>query len=241
MQTASQTSGEDLMNFFAFSDEVLRLSLLTLVYRAAPPTTESPTTFSSNCIKAAEATLQRHRDCIDVIRQNGSIYFGKYIHWTLLFAPFSPFIVIFCHVIETQDQSYLSHLHAFVESIKSAPAVSDAAARMYRLFLVLYNVAVRYIEFRTAQQPGQAPACAEMDEYLSALGLSAPPVHQSGSQSLSTEPSYEFIRRESVQGEEPMMWMGNEAGLDGWFSSNRAIMGLLQESDFNILDQGWGG
>ncbi|KAE8135088.1 hypothetical protein BDV38DRAFT_294908 [Aspergillus pseudotamarii] len=244
IETASETSGEDLMNFFAFSDDVLRLSLLTLVYRAAPPTKDSSTTFSLNCIKAAKATLQRHHDCIDVIRNLGSIYFAKYIHWTLLFAPFSPFIVIFCHIIETQDQSYLPHLHAFVESIKLAPMVSDAAARMYRLFLVLYNVALRYIEFRTSQQPGQTPACAEMDEYLAALGLPAQVsgvVHQPGSQSLGTDPRRDFIRRESKQREEPMMWVGNEAELDGWFSSNRAIMGLLQESDFNILDEGWRG
>ncbi|KAH3269453.1 hypothetical protein KXW55_003958 [Aspergillus fumigatus] len=242
IKTASQTSGEDLVNFFALSDDVLRLSLLTLVYRAAPPTKGSSTTFSLSCIKAAETALRRHHDCIDVIRKNGSIYFAKYIHWTLLFAPFSPFIVIFCHVIETQDQSYLSPLHDFVDSIKLAPTVSDAAARMYHLFLVLYNVALRYIELRTSQKPGQTPACAEMDEYLAALGLSAPVSvddHQSESQSLGTDPRHVFTRQGSEQREEPMMWMGNEAALDGWFSSNRVIMGLLQESDFNILDDGW--
>lgn len=114
---------------------------------------------------------------------------------------------------------------------------------MYRLFLVLYNVALRYIEFHTSQKPGQTPACAEMDEYLAALGLSASvsgDVHQPESQSLGTDPGHDFIRRESNQREEPMMWIGNEAELDGWFSSNRAIMGLLQ-SDFNILDEGWRG
>lgn len=115
---------------------------------------------------------------------------------------------------------------------------------MYRLFLVLYNVALRYMEFRTSQNPGQTPACAEMDEYLAALGLSASvsgDVHQPESQSLDTDGRHEFIRRESHQREEPMMWMGNEAGLDGWFSSNRAVMGLLQEPDFNILNDGWRG
>ncbi|KAF4284410.1 hypothetical protein KXW98_006687 [Aspergillus fumigatus] len=242
IKTASQTSGEDLVNFFALSDDDLRLSLLTLVYRAAPPTKGSSTTFSLSCIKAAETALRRHHDVIDVIRKNGSIYFAKYIHWTLLFAPFSPFIVIFCHVIETQDQSYLSPLHDFVDSIKLAPTVSDAAARVYHLFLVLYNVALRYIELRTSQKPGQTPACAEMDEHLAALGLSAPVSvddHQSESQSLGTDPRHVFTRQGSEQREEPMMWMGNEAALDGWFSSNRVIMGLLQESDFNILDDGW--
>lgn len=113
---------------------------------------------------------------------------------------------------------------------------------MYHLFLVLYNVALRYIELRTSQKPGQTPECAEMDEYLAALGLSAPVSvddHQSESQSLGTDPRHVFTRQGSEQREEPMMWMGNEAALDGWFSSNRVIMGLLQESDFNILDDGW--
>ncbi|PYI12339.1 hypothetical protein BO78DRAFT_2004 [Aspergillus sclerotiicarbonarius CBS 121057] len=242
IKAARQESGEDLVNFFAVSDDVLRLSLLTLVHRAAPPTKESSTNFSSNCIKAAQATLQRHHDCMDVIHKNHSIYFSKYIHWTLLFAPFSPFIVIFCHIIETQDQSYLPHLRAFVESIKSAPTVSDAAARMYRLFLVLYNVALCYVEFRTSQQPGQAAACAEMDEHLAELGLSAPvsgDVDQQVLQPLNTDPEHDFIGHQYKQREEPIMRMGNDADLDGWFSSNRAIMGLLQESDFNILDEGW--
>ncbi|PLB50051.1 hypothetical protein P170DRAFT_445447 [Aspergillus steynii IBT 23096] len=242
IRVARQTSGEELINFFAVSDDVLRLSLLTLVYRAAPPSKESSTSFSSNCIKTAQATLQRHHDCLDVMRKNHDIYFPKYVHWTLLFAPFSPFIVIFCHVIETQDQSCLSHLQIFVESIRTAPTVSDAAARMYRLFLVLYNVALRYVEFRTTQQPGQTAACAEMDEYLAALGLSAPisgDVHYQALQSLDSDSGRDLIGQEYRQREEPMMRMGNEAELDGWFSSNRAIMGLLQESDFTLLDESW--
>ncbi|CAG8881634.1 unnamed protein product [Penicillium salamii] len=242
IKTAKQISGEGLMDFFAVSDDVLHLSLLTLVYRAAPPSKEASTTFSSNCIKTAQATLQRHHDCMEVISKTDNIYFPKYIHWTLLFAPFSPFIVIFCHVIETQDQSYLSHLHDFVESIQSAPTVSEAAARMHRLFLVLYNVALHFVEFRTSKQPGQTPAFAEMDGYLAALGLAAPvsdDVHQQVLQSLNPDSGHDFMAHEYQQREEPTMGIGNEAELDGWFSSNRAIMGLLQDSDLNILDEDW--
>lgn len=69
------------MDFFAVSDDVLHLSLLTLVYRAAPPSKEASTTFSSNCIKTAQATLQRHHDCMEVISKTDNIYFPKYIHW----------------------------------------------------------------------------------------------------------------------------------------------------------------
>lgn len=68
------------MNFFAISDEVLRLSLLTLVYRAAPPSNTPSTTFSSNCIKAAEATLQKHHECVDMLYKNDGLYFPQYIH-----------------------------------------------------------------------------------------------------------------------------------------------------------------
>ncbi|PYH80442.1 hypothetical protein BO82DRAFT_384489 [Aspergillus uvarum CBS 121591] len=259
IQAAGQRSGEALIEFFALSDDVLRLSLLTLVHRAAPPTPDSPTRFSSNCIQAAEATLKRHLDCMAVIHKNPPIYFSKYIHWTLLFAPFSPFIVLFCHIIETQNHRYyLPLLQAFVESIHPAPTVSDAAARMYRLFLVLYNVARCYVECRrtttTSQrkhqhqhqhqphQPHQPPppppdptataACAEMDHHLAALGLSAAPSSWGDGggggpqlqQSLHPDPVHGLLV------DEPMMRMGNEAELEGWFASNRAIMGLLQES-----------
>lgn len=113
---------------------------------------------------------------------------------------------------------------------------------MHRLFLVLYNVALHFVEFRTSQQPGQTPAFAEMDGYLAALGLAAPvsdDVHQPVLQSLNTDSGHDFMAHDYHQREEQTMEIGNEAELDGWFSSNRAIMGLLQDSDLNILDEDW--
>ncbi|KAL4963268.1 fungal specific transcription factor domain-containing protein [Aspergillus stella-maris] len=286
IETARQTTGEDLVNFFAVSDDVHRLTLLTLVHRAAPPepapsSKDSPAPprprLTTKCINAAQTALQRHHDCMAVIRRNPPIYFCKYIHWTLLFAPFSPFIVIFCHIIETQDAALLRHLHSFVESIQSAPHVSDAAARMYRLFLVLYNVAMRYLEFRTSRQPEEEAARAEMDSHLAALGLglglAAPgdgsrcvpsqEPRQELHNSVNTEGGhallghgYRHLERHPGEDEElePVMRMGmghGEAELDpdsgspldldlgGWVSANRAIMGLVQESDLHFLDEGW--
>lgn len=113
---------------------------------------------------------------------------------------------------------------------------------MYHLFLVLYNVALRYLEFQTSCQPGPASEGAEMDHYLAALGFSAPipsAVHQQVSQPLDPDSGYDLIGHEYEQREEPMMWMGNGAELEDWFSSNRMIMGLLHESDCNILGEDW--
>ncbi|KAH7018780.1 fungal-specific transcription factor domain-containing protein [Ilyonectria destructans] len=137
---------DDLMSFFIVSNDVLRLSPLILAYRTAPRPTGSITTFSSDFIKAARATLAKHQDCDAPLR------------------PLISFIVIFCQVIETQNQADLAHFPALVTSIQSAPTVSDAASRVHRLFQVLYIVDLRYVEFRISTPQGcQTQASAEMN------------------------------------------------------------------------------
>lgn len=68
------------MDFYYISDDVLRLSLLTLIYRAAPR--ESGTsTFSGSCLDAARATLARHQDCMAVVDRCGGAYLSTYVNW----------------------------------------------------------------------------------------------------------------------------------------------------------------
>lgn len=89
-----------------------------------------------------------------------------------MFAPFIPFIVLFCQVIETQDKQDLARLHGLVVFLQETTSLSDAAFKMHRLFQVLYSVALRFVEFRTTTpQAKQARASAEMDAYLAALGF----------------------------------------------------------------------
>ncbi|KAM0231071.1 hypothetical protein ACHAP5_011196 [Fusarium lateritium] len=78
---AKKESGEDLINFFYISDQVLRLSLLTLVHRAAPPILGSTTTFNYNCVVAARATLDKHEECVAHIHSSSTPYLETYIHW----------------------------------------------------------------------------------------------------------------------------------------------------------------
>ncbi|KAG7142068.1 hypothetical protein HYQ45_001493 [Verticillium longisporum] len=251
LKAAEQYVGKPLMEFFVISDEVLRLGLLTMVYRAAPRPVGSSTTFTAECINAARVTLARHQDCMVVLDKTESALFPTYIHWTLLFAPFIPFIVIFCQVIETQDQEDLARLHAFITSIKNAPAVSDAAAKMHRLFEVLYSVALRYVEFRVSTPPAQqAQANAEMNTYLAQLGFPATAgdpnvVASTGADFGGHQPTSAAagafdstfgggLGDTTMQGANPMMWMGNTAQLEDWFYSNQQMMGLLQEPSFNL-------
>ncbi|EXF74404.1 fungal specific transcription factor [Colletotrichum fioriniae PJ7] len=249
---------EHFAEFYLSSDYVLRLSLLTLVYRAAPRVEGSPTTFSPECIKAARAALEKHQECVAIMRKSHDVYFATYIHWTVLFAPFIPFIVLFCQVIETQDKEDLARLHSFVVFLQETSKMSDAAAKMCRLFQVLYSVALRFVEFRASTpQSRQTQASAEMDAYLAALGF--PPKGAEGSQHPQQQQPTAFAQitstapdvfptsgiagvgvdamDESLRPGNPMMWMTNAAQLEDFFYTNTAMMDLLQEPGFESTQQ----
>ncbi|KAJ3940046.1 uncharacterized protein N0V96_010045 [Colletotrichum fioriniae] len=249
---------EHFAEFYLSSDYVLRLSLLTLVYRAAPRVEGSPTTFSPECIKAARAALEKHQECVAIMRKSHDVYFATYIHWTVLFAPFIPFIVLFCQVIETQDKEDLARLHSFVVFLQETSKMSDAAAKMCRLFQVLYSVALRFVEFRASTpQSRQTQASAEMDAYLAALGF--PPKGAEGGQHPQQQQPTAFAQitstapdvvptsgiagvgvdamDESLRPGNPMMWMTNAAQLEDFFYTNTAMMDLLQEPGFESTQQ----
>ncbi|KAL2877606.1 hypothetical protein SGCOL_007134 [Colletotrichum sp. CLE4] len=250
---------EHFAEFYLSSDYVLRLSLLTLVYRAAPRVEGSPTTFSPECIKAARAALEKHQECVAIMRKSHDVYFATYIHWTVLFAPFIPFIVLFCQVIETQDKEDLARLHSFVVFLQETSKMSDAAAKMCRLFQVLYSVALRFVEFRASTpQSRQTQASAEMDAYLAALGFPPKGSAEGGHQQQQQQPTAfaqitstapEVVPTsgiagvgidamdESLRPGNPMMWMTNAAQLEDFFYTNTAMMDLLQEPGFDSAQQ----
>ncbi|KAM0473748.1 hypothetical protein ACHAP7_008080 [Fusarium lateritium] len=238
--------GEYFFDFVLISDDVLRLSLRTLIYRATPSPPNSRGTFIPECVEAARATLQRHQDCMDLLGQDNTIYFPSYVHWTLLFAPFIPFIVVFCQVIETQDQTDLARLHSFCTSMETSIPLSDAAAKTHRLFQVLYTVALRYIEFRTiSPPPEQTQASAELNNYLAALGF--PPAGINNGGPMNPDQTGAFSQplgdmgmiddAEGQRGANTMMWMGNTAQLGEWFNSSQQMMELLEEPSFTFPQQ----
>ncbi|KAJ8112616.1 hypothetical protein OPT61_g5060 [Boeremia exigua] len=241
---SKMNSGENLMEFYATSDAVLRLSLLTHVCRAAPRADDSPTTFDPYCVEVARATMEKHHDCMAIIRKRNNVYFSTYVHWTLLFAPFVPFIVIFCNVMETQDQMDLARLDAFVQSIQPASTVSAPAARMHRLFQVLQKIATRYITLALEADAEEA-RFPETNAQLAAIGLpharaySTSRQHEQSSNycdEMDTQLLYEpnnpeiannepHFRRSSVNS---LFWMGNGAQLENWFYDNQMSMDSLQ-------------
>lgn len=157
---------------------------------------------------------------------------------TILFAPFVPFIVLFCQVIETQDREDLARLQSFVASLQLEIAVTEPIDKLRRLFQVLYNVASYYVESQTgARGEDQQQSNAEVDAYLAALGFSsqasAEQQHETQYLVSSEQGVGESANLELPRSVNPMIWMGNGAQLEDWLWSNEHMVSFLEDSSFD--------
>ncbi|KAM0338124.1 hypothetical protein ACHAPU_011434 [Fusarium lateritium] len=80
-------------------------------------------------------------------------FLESYVSMALLHAPFVPFIVIFCHIIETGDKNDLDLLESVTKTLQFAMerATSSAVRKEYHLFKALYDAACSYIEARSSK------------------------------------------------------------------------------------------
>ncbi|CAH0035756.1 unnamed protein product [Clonostachys rhizophaga] len=147
---ASNNKWADFLDFISASDEVLYLSILTLIHRASPPTHESEQSFTEECLLHARAALSRHNE-VDISQAPLLL---TYMNWTLIFLPFIPFFVLFCHAIQKRDKNDLACLKAFVDSISPASKHSRFASH-HRLFKAFYDAAEGYLEPKDPMGPTQ--------------------------------------------------------------------------------------
>ncbi|KAK7709890.1 hypothetical protein SLS64_006135 [Diaporthe eres] len=161
---------------------------------------------------------------------------------TIHYNPFNPFIVIFCHVIETSNMSDLDRLHDCVASLEPASRDSESTARLHRLFHVLYNVALKYVEVKQNQE--QESVGREFDAYLNALGFNP-------GGAMDMRPGGDGPEGAGIPAPGLGLTMQDYSGLEGvpmsnqdvpasgmlqqgmllggWFHTNQQMMGLLEE------------
>ncbi|KAJ4401589.1 hypothetical protein N0V82_010858, partial [Gnomoniopsis sp. IMI 355080] len=222
------------------SDQVSFLSSLTLVYRALPPGGAGEGgTFTAECIETARMAMQTHEECMRLMGSN----------LTILYAPFVPFIVIFCHIIETSDVADLHRLRNFIDSLQPTCAVSEGIEKLHRLFSVLYNVAMLYVEAKSkasgphsGQEMDMAPIGNEFDVYLSALGFmpvdepgggggagALPPPPPPLASPTGADGGGRFAASAMAVQQQQQQQQQQTNQLGDWFSGNRYMMGLLEE------------
>jgi len=145
--------------------------------------------------------------------------------------PFTPFIVLFCHVIETSNMADLRCLAEFVASLEDSRTASEGSERLYRLCHLLWDVATYYVkakqETQTQGQPAAAGLGIEVDGYLSALGFM--PSDNSNVQPIAigdTGDSGSLVVG-TLMGDPSAAYQTSYLG--DWFSGGRHMMGLLEE------------
>ncbi|KAI0801645.1 fungal-specific transcription factor domain protein [Xylaria sp. FL0064] len=215
------------------SDEVSFLASLSLTYRALPPNGPRSRTFAGECIDAARASMRCHLEATAMMDQQSLKI--VYIHWTILYAPFIPFIVIFCLVIETSDREDLRRLDDFVRSLEPACDVSSSVRKLHQLCQVLYNVAELYVEAKAAEGVG-----SEFDAYLSQLGFMPVDVDGGGGSMMGVQPGLEGDGNvQSGAVDEQMRAIAQTNQLEDWFSGKNYMMGLLEEDLSGINPMAW--
>lgn len=210
------------------SDEVSHCSSLALIYRAIPPSEPGrPSKFNDECIKAARAAFTAHEECMSLTSPSQFLTMA-YLHWTILYAPFVPFVVLFCHVIGTSDQDDLRRLGDFVAGLEATRTVSRAIDKLYRLCRIMYDVAKMYVEAKESEKTtldaDMVPVENDFNVYLSQLGLMPP--HLPG---LNTG-----IGTGATEGGDMTEASYQATQLGDWFEGNSYMMGLMEEDLENL-------
>ncbi|KAH1425351.1 hypothetical protein KXX57_007454 [Aspergillus fumigatus] len=213
------------------------------VSRAVPASGTSTTTFVPECIETARAALESHQACMTRLRESTEAMKCSYLHWSILCSPFVPFIVIFCHVIETSARDDLARLEDFVASLGPNCFLSEAITKLHSLCQVLSNIATLYVEARAQAQLQEnqdlASVGQEFDTYLSALGLA--PASGVGGFRWTTAVSDSLTARSmpglgnGMEGHDLPAGVIPQTQLGSWFSGNQHMMGLLEE-DMTLWD-----
>ncbi|RAL09064.1 putative C6 transcription factor [Aspergillus homomorphus CBS 101889] len=240
---------------YLWSDKIARKSVLTLIYRAIPPPRDSQSTFVIECIATARDALELLKETMIEVKEMTENIQASYLHWTVLYAPFVPFVVLFCHTIATSSWEDLNRLEEFVLCVQPNCFLSEAIAKLYRLCQVLSNVARLYIEAKAQAQAREdrnlASVGQEFDVYLSALGL-APAAAHDGDAGWTSVPTTTAAAAGAGAGAVPgAIRSGNDGHyaeapmpqtdqLGNWFSGNQHMMGLLEE-DLSVFDPSWTG
>lgn len=167
--------------------------------------------------------------------------------------PFTPFLVLFCHIISLDSSPRNEHdlrlLSIFCNNLKTAKHLSEGVNKLYQLCSVFCNVAESYMRAKqqksfAARQSlprqvagGNEPANAleEFDDYLAMLGFVAPPTAGAADAAAAAAAA----GGGAFDGALPVAEQDMSGYLQEWYSGNVSLLGLL-EQDLGGVGNGGG-
>jgi hypothetical protein len=141
------------MIYLLKSNAVVIGCLRTLIYRAAHSSEEhAGFDVDARSRLAARSTLHSHQEVIDHIRDRHDGSANDYANWTIHNCPFTPFIVLFCHVIVSFDLDDLKLMEAFTISLESLDMRAPTSMINFRVFCEAFLLlATRYVRLSTGR------------------------------------------------------------------------------------------
>ncbi|KAM5511797.1 transcriptional regulatory protein C11D3.07c 3 [Fusarium oxysporum f. sp. phaseoli] len=148
-----QATSTEFVKAFLCTAKVLHLSLFCLIYRAIPAETNQGTALGKECIDSAHKALEAHKEWQSVVAELQDDFLETYVNLALIHSPFVPFIVVFCHIIETGDKNGLDLLESVIKTLQPVTdsAFSSGAKKEFHLFKALYDAARNYLEARLSK------------------------------------------------------------------------------------------
>lgn len=234
--------GDSTHELLIRADRISYLADLTLIYRSIPSGPYSTSAFCDECIATANRGLEEHKKCIVLLRDMEGDVLELYIQWALLSSPFVPFIVIFCHVIETSAPQHLEKLAAVVETLQMLPPdYPEAYKKQLRLFKRMYDVACKYVEAGASVPLGHVTQArgseGGFEAFFKEAGIALPgqalPMPDPGQPNAQMNPGVGFgVGIGGIEGtdeglaanmENPSFELGN------WFDQNYQILKMMED------------
>ncbi|OJJ58392.1 hypothetical protein ASPSYDRAFT_90561 [Aspergillus sydowii CBS 593.65] len=149
-----------ILRFLIHANRAMEYSTLASIYRGMP--TESPSGIipCTQCTTAARIALEETEASIAILSDATKWPTGlhEWVNEILLLAPFIPFTILVCSVIDTADFADMDRLKGVVDGLQSLAQWPRYAScnRQLRIFKPLFDVAARYVEAKRSRESTDA-------------------------------------------------------------------------------------
>ncbi len=143
------------------SVSIIQSSTLCLVYRMIPPSQSNgpvhPLKACEEAIMTARKALTTHNEAWEILHDRSRDEWRIFIHWTLLWCPFIPYIILVGNVIADRNVEDLRLLEQCVNTLDTAAHLSASVSKLYRACRIFYQIAKIYLSHpATNSQPSNS-------------------------------------------------------------------------------------
>ena len=120
--------------------------------------------------------MTTHNEAWDILRTRSKDEWRMFLHWTLLWCPFVPYIVLVGNVIADRNEEDLRLLEKCVNTLHSAAQLSPNVSKLHKACHIFYQIAKTYLSHPAAKS--QQSDSQQMVNPSTILPSTMPPTQQ---------------------------------------------------------------